>query len=57
MRLGCMWTGVPFNEAEEFIELDGSILVLVDVVDHESDVLFGWLVTELFHNGVQFLRE
>lgn len=48
--------GVPFDEIEELVQLDGSVLVLVDVVDHVHDVLFGGFVAKLLHDGAQFLR-
>lgn len=43
------------DEIEELFEFNGSVFILVDVVDHIHDVLFRGLIAELLYDGLQFL--
>ena len=56
MRPDCMEAGLPADKIEELIKFNGSVFILIDIVDHLHDILLRSLVTELLHDGSQFLN-
>lgn len=45
------------DEIEELFELNGSIFILIDIINHNHDILLCRLIAELLHDRLKFLSK